>query len=105
VLVLERDGAAVVDHHARTGYAQHRGRAAPELLARLDAAVRASGFPDAPRPPFVVPDSTICTIELERGGQTAWLTASVPDLRPVPGYAELLEALDEVVRVVSAARR
>jgi hypothetical protein len=99
--VLARDRAAVVDHHARTGHTHHRGRASAAAVARLDAALVGCGFPEHRRPPFVVPDSAICAIEVERGGETQWLSAAERDLRPQPGYPELLDGLEELVRAIT----
>jgi hypothetical protein len=67
-------------------------------------ALKKSDFPDTPRPPSVVADSTICDIDVENQSLFAEpVSVSLPlsMLEALPGYEELLPILQSIIFQVS----
>jgi hypothetical protein len=96
-LEVKPDGTLRLEHHARFAKIQvWTGRATPEALDRLWAAIKHAGFPQVPKH-ALPPDATIRRLSVETASakQTAYVEwHAVTDL---PGYREAFAILDAMI--------
>lgn len=101
-LVLAPDGTVQVEHHfsrVRTVGAW-QGRVEAAAVDALWLALSQAGFPDAPTGPLV-PGATLRQLTVEEGGTTRVATVDWHKASTLPGYAEVFDILDAIVRQLS----
>jgi hypothetical protein len=102
-LVIQADGTARLDHHfsRRRPARAWTGRVGPAALEALRAALDRAGFPVAPGPLTVAPDTSLRTLTIESDGGSQQAIVGWHQTPSLPGYAEAFDLLDGVIRQLS----
>lgn len=101
-LVIAADGSARLDHHFSRvpGVGAWTGRVDAAALGRLWTALEVSGFPAAPPGPFTA-GATLRVLTVEVDGVPARAVLDWHRTTTLPGYADVFDLLDGVIRQLS----